>query len=91
MPIEQLEIDCIDNNTFIVNTTIVPDEEMFRHRPGHLVIASVIISLMIFVIWKVYRRHKSNMEPISLLQIHLLTELALGKLSKQAYKAYSRD
>ena len=60
-----------------MNTTRVPDEEMFQHRPGHLVIASVVISFMVFVIWKVYRRHKSNMEPISLLQIHFLTELTL--------------
>ena len=49
----------------------------FEHRPGHLMIAFVVVGFMTFVIGKFYRRHKENMEPINMLKIHLLTELTL--------------
>ena len=60
-----------------MNTTIVTFSK-FPYRPGHLAIAFGTLTFMTFVIWKIYKRLKSNgMKPINLLHIHFLTELAL--------------
>ena len=60
-----------------MNTTIVTLSK-FPNRPGHLAIAFASLTFMTFVIWKIYKRFKSNgMKPINLLQLHFLTELAL--------------
>ena len=42
-----------------------------------LVTTVLVISWMSFIIWKIYRRHKTNMDPIIILQIHLYSEFLL--------------
>ena len=42
-----------------------------------LVTTVLVISWMSFIIWKIYRRHKTNMKPTTILQIHNYTEFLL--------------
>ena len=42
-----------------------------------LVTTVLVISWMSFIIWKIYRRHKTNMEPKTILEIHNYTEFLL--------------
>ena len=65
--------------------------EEFQHRPGHLVIATIVISWMAFVIWKFYRRHKDNLKPIHILQIHFYIEFVLVTVSNMFLRTYGLE
>ena len=64
------------------------DSEGFQFRPAHLVIAILVITWMIFVIRKYYGRHKDNLEPIHILQIHFQIEFLLVTFSNIFIRTY---
>ena len=64
------------------------DSKGFQFRPAHLVIAILVIMWMVYVIRKFYRKHKDNLEPIHILQIHFYIEFVLVTLLNIFLRTY---